>query len=358
MSRIDTFLELVVNQKGSDLHLASGNPPRIRLYGTLYPVKYRELSTEETTDLLTAIMPAHVRALFVTGECHSVDFAYEAPGLARFRVNAYRHLSGVGAVLRVIPTDILTLQELALPMVLQQLCREKKGLLLVTGPTGSGKSTTLAAMVDCINQDRKGHIITIEDPVEFVHQNKNCLVSQRQVGEHTRTFAAALHSALREDPDAILVGELRDQETVGLAVTAAETGILVLGTLHTNGAAATVDRIINVFPAPVQPRIRAMLSSSLRGIISQQLVQQTDGKGRLAALEILINTPAVANMIREGKTDKIINVIQGGALMGMQSLDHALRRLMDEKLITGDEAYNKALNKKDFEAFREQEITV
>jgi twitching motility protein PilT len=303
-------------------------------------------------------MPAHVRALFVTGECHSVDFAYEAPGLARFRVNAYRHLAGVGAVLRVIPTNIRTLQELALPTVLQQLCREKKGLLLVTGPTGSGKSTTLAAMVDCINQDRKGHLITIEDPVEFVHQNKNCLVSQRQVGEHTRTFGAALHSALREDPDAILVGELRDQETVGLAVTAAETGILVLGTLHTNGAAATVDRIINVFPASVQPRIRAMLSSSLRGIISQQLVQQTDGKGRLAALEILINTPAVANMIREGKTDKIINVIQGGALMGMQSLDHALRRLVDEKLITGDEAYNKAVNKKDFEAFREQEITV
>ena len=358
MSRIDTFLELVVNQQGSDLHLASGNPPRIRLYGTLYPVKYRELSTEETTDLLTAIMPPHVRAPFETGECHSVDFAYEAPELARFRVNAYRHLYGVGAVLRVIPTQIRTLQELALPIVLQQLGREKKGLLLVTGPTGSGKSTTLAAMVDFINQDRKGHIITIEDPVEFVHQNKNCLVSQRQVGEHTPTFAAALHSALREDPDAILVGELRDQETIGLAVTAAETGILVLGTLHTNGAAATVDRIINVFPASVQPRIRAMLSSSLRGIISQQLVQQTDGTGRLAALEILLNTPAVANMIREGKTDKIINVIQGGALMGMQSLDHALRRLVDEKLITGDEAYNKAVNKKDFEAFREQEIVV
>ncbi len=358
MSRIDTFLELVVNQKGSDLHLASGNPPRIRLYGTLYPVKYRDLSTEETTDLLTAIMPPHIRTPFESGECDSVDFAYEAPGLARFRVNAYRHLYGVGAVLRVIPTQIRTLQELALPTVLQQLCREKKGLLLVTGPTGSGKSTTLAAMVDFINQDRKGHIITIEDPVEFVHPNKNCLVSQRQVGEHTPTFAAALHSALREDPDAILVGELRDHETIGLAVTAAETGILVLGTLHTNGAAATVDRIINVFPASIQPRIRAMLSSSLRGIISQQLVQQTDGKGRLAALEILINTPAVANMIREGKTDKIINVIQGGALMGMQSLDHALRRFVDAKLITGDEAYNKAVNKKDFEAFREQEIAV
>ena len=355
MSRIDTFLELVVNQKGSDLHLVSGNPPRIRLHGILHPVKYRELSARETTDLLVDIMPPHIREQFESEGCYGVDFAYEVPGLSRFRVNVFRHLYGVGAVLRVIGSTILALDELGLPAVLKSVCRAKKGLILVTGPTGSGKSTTLAAMIDFMNQDRQGHIITIEDPVEFTHPDKGCLMSQREVGRHTPGFAAALHSALREDPDAILVGELRDQETMSLAVTAAETGILVLGTLHTNGAAATVDRVINVFPAAIQPRIRAMLSSSLCAVISQQLVRRADGKGRIAALEILLSTPAVANLIREGKADKIINVIQGGALLGMQSLDTCLRRLHDEKLITGDEAYSKAVNKKDFELLREQE---
>lgn len=355
MSRIDTFLELVVNQKGSDLHLVSGSPPRIRLSGDLHAVKYRELSTDETTHLLYDIMPPNVRQQFDSEACYGLDFAYEIPALSRFRVNVFRHLYGIGAVFRVIPSTILALEELRLPSVLKTLCREKKGLILVTGPTGSGKSTTLAAMIDFINQDRKGHIITIEDPVEFTHPNKQCLVSQREVGQHTPNFAAALHSTLREDPDAILVGELRDLETISLAVTAAETGILVLGTLHTNGAAATVDRIINAFPASIQPRIRAMLSSSLRGVISQQLVRRADGKGRLAALEILLNTSAVANMIREGKADRIINVIQSGALLGMQSLDNALRRMLDEKSITGDEAYNKAVNKQDFESLREQE---
>lgn len=355
MKRIDTFLELVVNQKGSDLHLVSGNPPRVRLHSMLHAVKYRELSAEETTALLYDIMPPHVRQHFDSGTCYGLDFAYEIPNLSRFRVNVFRHLHGIGAVFRVIPSLILSLDALGLPPVLKTLCREKKGLILVTGPTGSGKSTTLAAMIDFINQDRKGHILTIEDPVEFMHPNKNCLISQREVGVHTPNFAAALHSALREDPDAILVGELRDHETMSLAVTAAETGILVLGTLHTNGAAATVDRVINVFPVEVQPRIRAMLSSSLRGVVSQQLVRRADGKGRLAALEILVNTAAVANLIREGKSDKIINVIQSGALLGMQSLDHALRRLLDEKLITADEAYTKAVNKPDFEPLREQE---
>jgi twitching motility protein PilT len=354
MKRIDTFLELVVNQKGSDLHLVSGNPPRVRIHGSLHPVKYRDLSAEETTALVYDIMPAHMQQRFDEG-AYGLDFAYEVPDFCRFRVNVFRHLHGLGAVLRVIPSTILSLDELGLPPVLKPLCREKKGLILVTGPTGSGKSTTLAAMIDFINQDRKGHILTIEDPVEFMHPNKNCLISQREVGVHTPDFAAALHSALREDPDAILVGELRDQETISLAVTAAETGILVLGTLHTNGAAATVDRIINVFSVEVQPRIRAMLSSSLRGVVSQQLVRRADGKGRLAALEILISTAAVANLIREGKSDKIINVIQSGALLGMQSLDNALRRLLDAKLITSDEAYAKAVNKQDFETLREQE---
>ena len=353
MKRIDTFLELVVNQRGSDLHLVSGNPPRIRLYGELLPVKYRELTVEETTVLIHETMADNVLTLF---ESHySLDFAYEAPDVARFRVNAFRHLHGLGAVFRVIPSTVQTLEDLGLPPVLKTLCRGKNGLILVTGPTGSGKSTTLAAMIDFINRDRKGHIITIEDPVEFVHRSKGSLISQREVGLNTVSFATALHSALREDPDVILVGELRDLETISLAVTAAETGILILGTLHTNGAASTVDRMINVFSASEQPRIRTMLSTSLRGVISQQLVRRADGKGRLAAVEILINNAATANIIREGKTGQLTGVIERGALLGMQSLDNSLRNMLDAKLITGSEAYRKAVNKSDFEQFWEQE---
>ncbi|HEY7496479.1 MAG TPA: type IV pilus twitching motility protein PilT [Candidatus Tectomicrobia bacterium] len=353
MKRIDTFLELVVNQRGSDLHLVSGNPPRLRLYGELLPVKYRELTVEETTTLIHETMADNVQTLFESR--YSLDFAYEAPDLARFRVNAFRHLHGLGAVFRVIPSTVQTLEDLGLPSVLTTLCRGKKGLILVTGPTGSGKSTTLAAMIDFINRDRKGHIITIEDPVEFIHRSKGSLISQREVGLNTASFATALHSALREDPDVILVGELRDLETISLAVTAAETGILILGTLHTNGAASTVDRMINVFPASEQPRIRTMLSTSLCGVISQQLVRRADGKGRLAAVEILINNAATANIIREGKTGQLAGVIERGALLGMQSLDNSLRSMLDAKLITGSEAYRKAVNKSEFEQFWEQE---
>lgn len=356
MKRIDSFLELVVHQKGSDLHLIAGNPPRIRLHGELFPVKYRELTSDETEALIYETMPGGMEKAFASA--YNVDYAYEVPGLARFRVNVFRHLRGLGAVLRVIPSTIYTLDELHLPPVLRTLCRDKKGLILVTGPTGSGKSTTLSAMIDFINTERKGHVITIEDPVEFVHPRKNCLMSQREVGSSAVSFAAALHSALREDPDVILVGELRDLETISLAVTAAETGILILGTLHTNGAAATVDRIINVFPASEQPRIRTMLSTSLRGVISQQLVRRADGKGRLAALEILINNPAAANNIREGKTSQLTGVIERGGLLGMQSLDTSLRKMVQAKLITGDEAYLKAVVKSDFEQFREQEVAV
>lgn len=351
MRRIDAFLDLLVKQDGSDLHLISGNPPRVRLYGELFPVKYRELSYEETADLIYDIMPDEARKTFETR--HGADFAYAIPEVARFRVNAFRHLYGMGAVLRLIPNKIKSLEELHLPAVLKNLCRATKGLILVTGPTGSGKSTTLSAMIDFINRDRKGHILTIEDPVEFVHPNKGCLITQREVGTHTSSFAAALHSALREDPDAILVGELRDLETISLAITAAETGILVLGTLHTNGAAATVDRIINVFPASDQSRIRTMLSTSLCGIISQQLVRRADNKGRLAALEILLNTPAIANIIREGKNEQIANVIQSSAALGMQSLDSVLRSFVEAKRITGEEAYHKAIDKKAFAALRE-----
>jgi twitching motility protein PilT len=339
MSRIDTFLELVVKQKGSDLHLISGNPPRVRLNGDTYAVKYRELSPDETHDMLYEIMSKQHQEAFEKNK--GVDFAYHTPELGRFRVNVFEHMRGMGGVFRTIPTEVLTLADLRLPPVLKNFCRQRKGLILVTGPTGSGKSTTLAAMVDFINTERKGHILTIEDPVEFLHNNKNCLISQREVGSHTPRFADALHSALREDPDVILVGEMRDLE------------ILVMATLHTSGAAASVDRMINVFPPAEEAFIRTMISTSLVGVISQQLIRTVDHKGRVAALEIMINNPAIANLIREGKTEQIESVIQGSSMQGMQRLDTALRRLLDAKLISGDDAYLKARNKADFARFRE-----
>ncbi len=351
MSRVDTFLELVVKQSGSDLHLVSGNPPRVRLNGDTYAVKYRELSPDETHDMLYEIMSKPHQKAFEKNK--GVDFAYQTSELGRFRVNVFEHMRGIGAVFRTIPTEILTLADLRLPPVLKNFCRQRKGLILVTGPTGSGKSTTLAAMVDFINTERKGHILTIEDPVEFLHNNKNCLVSQREVGSHTPRFADALHSALREDPDVILVGEMRDLETIHLALTAAEMGILVMATLHTSGAAASVDRMINVFPPSEEAFIRTMISTSLVGVISQQLIRTVDHKGRVAALEIMINNPAIANLIREGKTEQIESVIQGSSMQGMQRMDTALRRLLDAKLISGDDAYLKARHKADFVRFRE-----
>lgn len=346
-NRIDTFLELVVKQNGSDLHLISGNPPRVRLHGELVAIKYRDLSRDETTALVTEIMSPAARQAFA--ERSSVDFAYAIAGVARFRVNVFRHIHGVGAVLRVIPEVVKSFDQLNLPPVLRSFTRQKRGLVLVTGPTGSGKSTTLAAMIDEVNSMRKGHIITIEDPIEFTHPRKQCLVSQREVGFHAHSFASALHSALRGDPDAILVGEMRDLETISLALTAAETGILVFGTLHTNSATATVDRIVNVFPAAEQARVRTMLSTSLVGVVSQQLVRRADGRGRLAAIEVLVNNSAIANMIRDGKTEQMPSAVQAGGLQGMQSLDTALRRMLDAKLITAKDAYLKATIKRDFE---------
>ncbi len=353
MSRIDSFLQLVVSQNGSDLHMVAGNPPRIRLYGELFPVKYRELGREETADLIQETMPDAVRRAFE--QRHSLDYAYEVPGLARFRVNAFQHLGGLGAVFRAIRTTIQTLDDLKMPAALKTFCRQKRGLILVTGPTGSGKSTTLAAMVDCINEERREHIVTIEDPVEYVHPQKKCLISQREIGLNAESFAGALRSSLREDTNVVLVGELRDLETIALAVTAAETGILVLATLHTNGAAATVDRMVSVFPAMEQALIRSMLSTSLCGVVSQQLVRRVDGKGMLAAVEVLVNNAAVANILREGKTDQLASVIQSGALVGMQTMDTALRHLLDAKLIGGNEAYRRASNKAAFEQFRERD---
>ncbi len=353
MNRVDAFLELVVKQKGSDLHLVAGNPPRVRLNGDTYTVKYRELSSSETQDLIYQIMSRAEIKKFE--QENNLDFAYQVDGLARFRVNAFKHMDGLGAVFRVIPSEIQGLNELGLPPVIKNLARQRKGLILVTGPTGSGKSTTLAAMINYINHERKGHIITIEDPIEFIHQNINCLISQREVGDHTKDFAAALHSALREDPDVILVGELRDLETIHLALTAAEMGILVMATLHTSSAASSIDRIINVFPPGEEAYVRTMLSTSLCGVISQQLLRTADAKGRIAAIEIMVNNPAIANVIREGKSEQLDNIVQSGAMQGMQLMDTALKRLLDAKLINGDDAYMKARNKADFERYRDSE---
>jgi twitching motility protein PilT len=265
-----------------------------------------------------------------------------------------RQLNGMGAVLRSIPSQALTMDQLKLPEAIRTLARAPNGLILVTGKTGSGKSTTLAAIVDDINRREKGHILTIEDPIEFVHQRRNCLISQREIGQHAQSFAKALHSGLREDPDVILVGEMRDLETIGIAVTAAEMGILVMGTLHTNGAAQTVDRIINVFPSDKQSHVRTMLSTSLRGVVSQQLLQRSDKQGRVAALEIMINNSAVSNLIRQGKLDQLENSMQSGAASGMRTMDGSIQALLDQRQITGKEAYKKAINKGRFEAVKDQ----
>ena len=265
-----------------------------------------------------------------------------------------RQLNGMGSVMRAIPSQALTLDELDMPQAVRQLCRANNGLILVTGKTGSGKSTSLAAMIDDINKRIKGHILTVEDPIEFVHPRHKCLISQREIGVHAPSFAAALHSALREDPDVILVGELRDLETMSIAVTAAEMGILVMGTLHTNGAAQTVDRLVNGFPADKQSHVRTMLSTSLRGVISQQLLRKTDGGGRVAALEILINTPATANLIRQGKLDQLENSMQAGGQFGMRTMDTAIQQLFDAGVVNGAEAYRKAINKTKFEQYKDQ----
>jgi twitching motility protein PilT len=351
MAQIDSLLTEVLQKRGSDLHLIAGDPPRIRLYGDLSPLKPERLAAEFVKQALYEIMPKTAVERFEARD--GADFAYTLADLGRFRVNVMRQLNGMGAVFRAIPSKALTLDELGLPDAVRQMSKANSGLILVTGKTGSGKSTTLAAMVDDINRRVKGHILTIEDPIEFVHERKSCLVSQREIGVHSPSFAAALHSALREDPDVILVGELRDLETMSIAVTAAEMGILVMGTLHTNGAAPTVDRMVNVFPSDKQSHVRTMLSTSLRGVVSQQLLQRADKQGRVAALEILVNTPACSNLIRQGKLDQLENVMQSGAQFGMRTMDSAIQQLLDRRQITGREAYKKAINKLKFEELKE-----
>ena len=346
MIKLNELLKKLVDEKGSDLHVLSGDPVRMRINGDLATVTTEPVTAKDTLEALQDIMTVRHKEVLEMDE--QVDFAHEVKDIGRFRVNVFRHINGIGGIFRAIPSDVVPLENLNMPPIIESICKQKSGLILVTGKTGSGKSTTLASMVDVINNLQKGHILTIEDPIEFEHERKNCLVSQREVSNHTKSFSQALHSALREDPDVILVGELRDFETMSLAVTAAETGILVLATLHTNSASATVDRVINTFPVNKQPQIRSMLSTSLRAIVSQQLLKTTDGKGRVAAVEILINTSATSNVLREGKSEQLQNLIQSGSAHGMQSMDSALHNLVQGERISPQTAFESANDKGSF----------
>ena len=349
MAKIDAFFKLMNEQGASDLHLVSGSQPILRVHGDMERIKYKALGNDELKALLYEITPENKIKIFE--ETGDVDFAYEIPGLARYRANYFQQKWGVGAVFREIPSKILTSEQLGLPKVITNLSMLNKGMVLVTGPTGSGKSTTLAAMMDYVNRNKKSHIITVEDPVEFVHKSQNCIVNHREVGVHTKGFKSALRGALREDPDIILVGEMRDLETIELALEAASTGHLVFGTLHTQNAAKTVDRIIDVFPAHQQAQIRTTLSESLKGVIAQNLFKRIDKKGRMAVLEVLVVTPAVSNLIREGKTFQIPSAIQTGKKYGMQSLDDAILEALEAKKISPEDAYDKSIVKKRFLQF-------
>lgn len=352
MPKIDAFFKYMMENDASDLHLSAGSKPKIRKHGELEEIKYQELTNDILQVLMFEIITEEQKKHFLNKK--DLDFAYEIQNTARFRANYFYQKRGLGAVFRIIPSKILSAKELGLSESILRFTNLSRGLVLVTGPTGSGKSTTLAAMIDHINQTRRDHILTIEDPVEFVHQNKGCLVNHREVSNHTESFASALRAALREDPDVILVGEMRDLETIELAITAAETGHLVFGTLHTNSAAKTVDRIIDAFPSGQQAQIRAMLSESLKGVISQQLLKRADKPGRVAALEILFVNSAVANLVREGKTFQIPSIIQTGKADGMQLLDQSIMDYLMKKVITPEEAYLKANDKKTFERFLEK----
>jgi twitching motility protein PilT len=336
----------MIEHNASDLHVTSGSSPLLRIDGELEKIAYHELSEDEVKLLVYEILGES--AIEELEANFDLDFAYEIEGVARFRANIYYKHSGVGAAFRLIPREIKTFSELGLPPAVRTLSRLRKGLVIVTGPTGSGKSTTLAAMVDLLNKERKAHVITLEDPLEFVHENQTCLIMQRQVGVHVESFASGLRAALREDPNVIMVGEMRDLETIALAITAAEVGLLVFGTLHTSSAAKTVDRIIDAFPKDQQSQIRTMLSESLKGVIAQQLLKTADGKGRVAALEILVGNQAVANLIREGKTFQIPSILQTGKKLGMQTIDQHLQELLADGSITNQEALIYAEDKSKF----------
>ena len=352
MAKIDRLMVEMKQIDASDLHMSVGSPPKYRISGDMTPTKLPPLTDESLRELLVEICTEGQWQTF--GKEHDLDFAYGIPGEARFRCNYFMQRHGMAAVFRIIPEDIQTLEELHSPPALKRFCHREYGLMLVTGPTGSGKSTTLAAMIDYINRNFAKHILTIEDPIEFVHENRKSLISQREVEQHTHSFADALRSAMREDPNIVLVGEMRDLETISLALTCAETGVLVFGTLHTNSAGKTVDRIIDVFPSEQQAQVRTMLSNSLAGIVSQQLVRMADGKGRRAAYEVLVATPGLSNYIRTGQISKIESVIQSGGGLGMLSMDASIRELFERGIISGEEAYMKAFDKKPYERFFEE----
>ena len=345
---ITELLAFSVKNKASDLHLSSGLPPMIRVHGDVRRINLPPMEHKDVHGMVYDIMNDGQRKVYEeTLEC---DFSFEIPNLARFRVNAFNQHRGAGAVFRTIPSKVLTLEELNAPKIFKEICEYPRGIVLVTGPTGSGKSTTLAGMINHINENDYGHILTVEDPIEFVHESKKSLINQREVGPHTLSFANALRSALREDPDVILVGEMRDLETIRLALTAAETGHLVFGTLHTSSAAKTVDRVVDVFPAAEKEMVRAMLSESLRAVISQTLLKTKDGGGRVAAHEIMIGTPAIRNLIRENKIAQMYSAIQTGQNFGMQTLDQNLIELVRRNVVSSAEARFRAANKDSFPA--------
>jgi len=351
MAKIDAFFNLMFEQKASDLHMTSGNAPMLRINGELQRVDYPPLENDSLKTMLYEIAPDYkIKQFEETGD---VDFGYEIPNISRFRVNFFNEKNGVAAVFRQIPSRVLSFEDFEkldapLPVVLKKFCMLNRGLIVVTGPTGSGKSTTLAAMVDYCNRTRKDHIITLEDPIEFVHESKNCLVNHREIGVHTKSFSSGLRGSLREDPDIILVGEMRDLETIELAITAAATGHLVFGTLHTQSAAKTVDRIIDVFPADQQNKIRQTLSEALKGVVAQTLFKRTDKKGRIAGFEILVFNTAIANLVREGKTHQIQGMIQVGKKMGNQPMDDHIMEHVRMKRISPEDAYDRSQDKKKF----------
>ena len=351
---IDEFFDTIVETKASDLHMQEGQPPKMRLHGDIQKMRDHVLTHAEMEQMLSEVVgPKRWEKFLETGD---VDCAYELSADARFRCNLHKHLHGYGGIFRLIPNKIATLEQLNVPSVIKRFANIRGGLVLVTGPTGSGKSTTLAALIDFINSSYSRHIITIEEPIEFVHQNKLSIITQREVGEDTPSFSDGLKNAMREDADVVLVGEMRDLETIALALTAAETGMLVFGTLHTNNARKTVDRMIDVFPSSQQPQVRTQLSSSLRGIVAQLLLKKADGKGRVAVNEILISNNAVSSIIREGAVEKLTDVLISGKGEGMQFMDDAINSLLQQGVVNGQEAYMKAIDKTRFAPYLEGQM--